>query len=309
MVRLRNFLKFVFAGVVVCLLLTTPACNIIGGESGAETPTPVPTSSVPGMEVVLPQACLLAQQDMIRVEQLQGDLVAWSPVANSVAYVASTQSSSWNVGDLNIISAPDFENPTRLAAQVAGELAWSPAGLNLAYLGLRRSDNLYTIGLVSPEGRTLRDLFPEEDARTDGYSSQKAITEWINEGRLRVQTSCGVDCMQTIDFAILTGLASPVGSPSQSLWGAWTVQTNQPAVIPPAFAELEGQLNWSPDGKLIAYIDENDSAWIIEEESGSLYPLDIGDYGTAFETDWSFDSQYLAVRVDKYLKLFEFDCP
>jgi hypothetical protein len=252
------------------------------------------------MEVISPQACLLAQQDMIRVEQPQGDLVAWSPVANTVAYVASTQASSWNVGDLKIISAPGFENPTRLATQVAGELAWSPRGLNIAYLGLRRSDNLYTIGLVSSQGRTSRDLFPEEVARTDGYSSQKAIAEWLNDGRLRVQTSCGVDCIQTIDFAILTGLASPVGSPTQRSWEVWTVHTNQPAVIPPAYAELEGQLNWSPDGNLIAYIDENETAWIIDEESGSLYPLEIGDYGTASETDWSFDSQYLAVRVDQY---------
>jgi hypothetical protein len=90
-----------------------------------------------------------------------------------------------------------------------------------------------------------------------------------------------VDCIQTIDFAILTGLASPVGSPTQRSWEVWTVHTNQPAVIPPAYAELEGQLNWSPDGNLIAYIDENDTAWIIDEESGTLYPLDIGDYGTA----------------------------
>lgn len=301
--------KFIFAVCVACLLLTTQACKIIGGGGEGVTPTPAPTSSVPGMEVVSPQACLLTQQDMIRVEQPQGDLMAWSPVANTVAYVGSTQASSWNVGDLNIISAPDFENPTRLATQVAGELAWSPRGLNIAYLGLRKSDNLYTIGLVSPAGRTSRDLFPEEAARTDGYSSQKAIAEWLNDGRLRVQTSCGVDCMQAIDFAILTGLASPVGSPTQSSWDMRTVQTNQPAVIPPAYAELEGQLNWSPDGNLIAYIDENETAWIIDEGSGSLYPLDIGDYGTASETDWSFDSQYLAVRVDQYLKLFKFDCP
>jgi WD40 repeat protein len=295
--------------VFIGLVLSLSACSIIGGASGEITPTPVPTSSISGLQVIPPQACQIAEHGMIRVDQLQGDLVAWSPTADTVAYVASTQGSTWNVGELNLLSAPSFDSPKRLATQAAGELSWSPKGLNIAYLGLRRSDNLYTIGIVNPDGRNSRDLFPNEAARTDGYSSQKAILEWLDEGRLRVLTSCGLDCMQRMEFGILTGLSTPLGDPIQRMWDVWSVTTNHPAIIPPAYVDKVGQLNWSPDGNSIAYIDENGSVWVIDEETGTLYPLDIGTYGNATETDWSYDSQYLAVQVDQYLKIFSFECP
>jgi hypothetical protein len=82
-----------------------------------------------------------------------------------------------------------------------------------------------------------------------------------------------------------------------------------PASIPPEYADLPGQLNWAPDDQHIAYIDGAGNAWVINSGGSSLYPLDIGQYGTATETDWSSDSQYLAVQVDQYLKIFAFKCP
>ncbi|HSB65107.1 MAG TPA: hypothetical protein VLD65_00930, partial [Anaerolineales bacterium] len=126
------------------------------------TITPMPTSSIPDMQVIPTEACLVAEQEMIRVENPQGDLISWSPVDDTVAYIASTPGSSWNVGELNIASAPLFVSPARLANQVAGELTWAPDASSIAYLGLRRSDNLYTIGLAYPDGRVSRDLFPDE---------------------------------------------------------------------------------------------------------------------------------------------------
>jgi WD40 repeat protein len=295
--------------VYICLIIAVSSCTILGGSSGDATPTPVPTSSIPGLQVSSPQACQVAEHGMIRVENSQGDLISWSPVANTVAYIASTQGSSWNVGELNILSDPLFDNPDRLATQVAGELSWSPNGTTIAYLGLRRSDNLYSIGLAYPDGRPSKDLFPGDAAKTDGYSSQKAILEWINDGRLRVYTSCGVDCMQGLDFGVITGLSTQRGAPIQRDWDLWTVNTNHPVTIPAEFSDLVGQLNWSPDESQIAYIDEDGYVWIINVGTGKLYPLDIGTYGTATETDWSYDSQYLAVQVDQKLKIFSFDCP
>jgi hypothetical protein len=246
---------------------------------------------------------------MIRVDQPQGDLIAWSPIANTVAYIASTQGSSWNVGDLYMLSSPSFDTPEQVAAHVAGEINWSPDGLTIAFLGLRRSDNLYTIELAYPDGRASRDLFPDEAARTDDYSSQKSILEWINPGRLRVLISCGVNCLQTLDFGVGSGLSTAVGDPIERYWDMWSVRTSHPATIPPEYADLPGQLNWSPDGHHIAYIDENGNIWVINADAGSLYPLDIGQFGTATETDWSYDSQYLAAQVDQNLKIFSFKCP
>jgi hypothetical protein len=296
-------------GLLMILQGMVSACSLVGVGADDPTPTPLPTSSVPGIAITPPQACLVAEHGMVRVYRPQGDLIAWSPTANTLAYVASTKDSSWNVGELTLLSAPLFNNPIRLATQVAGELSWSPKAIFIAYLGLRRSDNLYTIGLVNSDGRATRDFFPAEQARTDSYGSLKAILEWMDEARLRVFTSCGIDCLQGMDIGVLTGLITPLGDPIGSTPELWSVHTNQLSRVPAEYSDLAGQLNWSPDENSIAYIDENGSAWVIEVPTGSMYPLDIGTYGTAIESDWSYDSQYLALQVDQNLKVFSFDCP
>lgn len=305
--KYRN--KVILIGLFLGLVFAVSACTILGAGSQESTPTPEPTSSIPNMQVVAPQACRVAEQRMIRVDEPQGDRIAWSPDADTVTYIASTQGTNWNVGELNILNAPLFDSADRLATGVAGELTWSPDSRTIAYLGLRRSDNMYTIGLAYPDGRTSKDLFPDETAKTDDYSSQKSILEWMDSSHLRVLTSCGVDCMQTMDFNVLTGASSLVGDPIQRDWNTWAVHTLQPAILPPVYASIPGQLNWSPDEKRIAYIDKLGNAWVINANDGNLYPLDIGHYGTATETDWSYDNQYLAVQVDQSLMIFSFRCP
>ena len=296
-------------GGFLYLLFALSACAILGGGASEATPTPLPTSSIPNMEVISPQTCQVAEQSMIRVDQPQGDLISWSPISDTVAYIAATHGSSWNVGELYVLSAPKFDTPVRLATGVAGELTWAPDASVVAYLGLRRSDNLYTIGLAFSNGRTSQDLFPDEAARTDDFSSQKSILQWMDSGRLRVMVSCGNDCMQILDLTVQTGLTNPVGDPIQRSWDMWSVRTIHPAILPTEYAKLPGQLNWSPDDRHVAYIDAAENTWVINVDSGSLYPLDIGQFGTATETDWSPDSQYLAVQVDQYLKIFSFKCP
>jgi hypothetical protein len=302
-----TFIKYILLVSLQISILS--ACSILGAGEQEATPTPQPTSSVPDAQVIAPQACRVAEHTMIRVNEPQGDLISWSPVSNTLAYIASTTDSSWNVGELNILVAPLFDKATRLATGAAGELTWSPDASTIAYLGLRRSDDLYTIGLAYPNGRSSQDLFPDTAARTDDYSSQKAILEWMDPSRLRVLVSCGVDCLQTMDFDVQTGFSTPVGNSMQREWGTWLPHTNQPAIIPPNYAKLPGQLNWSPDEKHITYIDQVGNAWVINAEAGTIYPLDIGQYGTATETDWSYDSQYLAVQVDQNLMIFSFKCP
>ncbi len=291
------------------MLLLLAGCSVIGMGSPDTTSTPVPTSSVPDLQVIASQACRVAEQSMIRVYEPRGDLAAWSPDSDTLAYIASTPESSWNVGELKIMSAPLFSEPQKLASGAAGELTWSPDSSTIAFLGLRRSDDLYTIGLAYPDGRSSQDLFPDEAARTDDFASQKAILEWMDANRLRVLTSCGLNCFQTLDFTVPGGLSRLVGDPIQRPQGLWSVDTYQPATIPATVTDLPGQLNWSPDEKTIAYIDQVGNTWIIDTGSGSIFPLDTGQYGTATETDWSYDSQYLAVHVDQNLLVFSLKCP
>jgi hypothetical protein len=309
MILITSKSKEILSGLFLGLTFILSACSVLGAGSPESTLTPEPTSSIPDMKVISPQACRVAEQRMIRVDQPQGSQISWSPDADTVAYIASTQGSSWNVGELDILTAPLYDTPERLATGVAGELTWSLDANAIAYLGLRRSDNIYTIGLAYPDGRSSKDLFPDEAAKTDDYSSQKSILEWFDTNRLRVLTSCGLNCMQTLDINTLTGLSSLVGDPIHRDWDTWSVHTSQPTVLPTEVANLPGQLNWSPDEKRIAYIDRIGNAWVINAGSGNLFPLDIGQYGTATETDWSFDNQYLAVHVDQSLMIFSFKCP
>ena len=301
------FIKIIGGLISLCTALS--ACTILGVAPEQVTPTPVSTPQVPGLQVIASPACQVAEHIMIRVDHPQGDLISWSPRTDTVAYVATSSGSSWNVGDLNLLSGPTFDVPDRIATQVAGELTWSPDGSSLAYLSLRMSDGLYTIGLAYTDGRASKDLFTDEAARTDGFSSQKSIQQWMDPDHLRVFTSCGVDCMQGLDIRISTGLSSPMGDPIQRRWDQWSVHTNHPSQIPAAFSDLTGQLNWSPDKNMIAYIDDTGSVSIINEQAGSIIPLDIGAYATATETDWSYDGQYLAVQVDQNLKIFSMSCP
>jgi hypothetical protein len=301
LIRLAVFLAGISLGLA--------ACTVVGGPGDEATATLEPTASIAGLPVVPSQACQVAEQAMIRVENPQGNLIAWSPVADTIAYIASTQGSSWNVGELNILSAPKFDTPDRLATQVAGELTWAPDASSLAYLGLRRSDNLYTIGLAYPNGRASIDLFPGEAARTDNYSSEKSILEWRSAGQLRVLISCGINCLQTLDIGVLSGLSTKVGDPIERPWDMWAPHTYHPSPIPTQYSGLTGQLNWSWDNQRIAYIDNNANAWVINLASGTLFSLDIGQYASATETDWSFDNQYLAVQVDQYLRVYSFNCP
>ncbi len=295
--------------LLICLLLAGQACTVIGLGSTPPTATPVPTSSVPGLSVTAPQACQVAEQGVIRVEQPQGNLLAWSPVIDSLAYIASTTDSSWNVGDLTLLAATDFNQPLRLAGQAAGQLSWSPEGGSLAFLTLRRSDQVYSVAIAYPGGASVKDLFPGDAAHTDTYSAKKSILGWIDMGRLSVLTSCGTDCMQRLDFGVLTGLSSPVGDPIDPTWDIWAVRTHHPATIPADYASLTGQLNWSPDESRIAYVDGNGSAWVINVQAGTIYPLDIGEYFSAAETAWSYDGRYLAVRADQLLLVFSLTCP
>ncbi len=306
---MRCHLLIKIAPILGATLFGLAACTILGGSSGDSTPTPRPTSSIIGMHVVSTQACKVAEQDMIRVENPQGDLIAWSPTSDSLAYIASTQDTVWNVGELNILTAPKFDSPIRLATQAAGELAWSPDASSIAYLGLRRSDNLYTIGLAYPAGQASKDLFPGDSARTDDYSGEKAILEWMDTNRLRVLVSCGINCLQTLDVNVISGHTSLVGDQLEKFHGQWDAHVTHPSTIPPEFSKLEGQLNWSWDDQHIAYIDGAGNAWVVNVKTNTLYPLEIGQYGTATETDWSSDNRYLAVQVDNKLMVFTFQCP
>ena len=304
---------------LACLLLFASACSVLdagsaGSADGQPTVTPLPTASFPGFRTVAPQACRIAEQRAIRIDAPQGDLLAWSPVENALAYVAPTGSDTWMVGELMWLAEPGFDTPERMAVHVFGDLEWSPDGRYLAYVSLRPGEGLYTAGVVIPPGIAApvsvpRDLFPDEAARSDDWDSQKAIVGWSSDTHVLVLTSCGLDCMQPITVSVVTGLANASAPTQPRHWDIWDIRNNQPSSLPAEFASLAQQANESPDGLRVAYLDQGGGAWLADFAAQTQFPLDIGEFGTAYETAWSADSQYLAVRVDDRVFIFSFQCP
>jgi hypothetical protein len=303
---MRSWVDFT-AVICLAMVLLLAACS--GSGAGNGTPTPLPTSSLPGLVTIQPQLCRLADLSMLKVDRPQGDLLAWAPGSATLAYLAPTSGSTWMVGNLMVVNEPAFDSPLKLADQAAGGLAWSTDGNGLAYLSLRRSDNLYTVGVAYPQGGISRDLFPAEAARFDEWSSQKTVVGWRNVNRLRVQVSCGLDCVQTMDINTMDGSMTVVGEAGQLSWDWWNYRLNQPVALPVDYQEFMRQPNWSPDGRRLVYLDSRADAWVVSLEEGTQFPLDTGGFLAVSETDWSEDGQYLAVQAENHLFIFGSECP
>ena len=305
MILFRHNRRLVWVGLLLGLLWLT-AC----GGAGLQQPTltPLPTSSLPGLGTVAPRLCTLAKLPMLRADAPQGDMLAWAPEADTLAYLAPTAGSTWLVGTLVTVSAPDFAAATELADYAAGHLTWSPQGSMLAFLSLRRSDGLYSVAVVTPGTGEVRDLFPGEAARTDEWSSQKAVRTWLNEQSLQVEVSCGLDCVQRMLAMLPSGTITAFGDPLQRPWDWWAYRLNSGPALPADYQEFVTQVNWAPDGERMVYIDVRRDAWVVLVDEGVQFPLPTGGFLAVSETDWSADGDYLAVQAEDWLFIFG-DCP
>jgi len=293
------------AAMILSALLILAACG--GGDFEKSTPTPLPTSSLPGLVTVEPRLCTLAKLPMLRVDEPQGDMLAWAPEADTLAYLAPATGSTWLVGTLLAVSAPDFDTPQELADHAAGHLTWSPQGNALAFLSLRRSDGLFSVSVVYPQSGEVRDLFPGEAAHTDEWSSQKAVREWRNEQSLLVQVSCGLDCVQRVQVALPGGALTPLGDPLQRPWDWQNYRLNAGAALPDEYLAFVREVNWAPDGSRLAYVDARRDAWVILLDEQVQFPLPTGGFLSVSETDWSADGTYLAAQAEDWLFIFG-DC-
>jgi hypothetical protein len=305
MLSVPRHARISLAAMLLLALLILTACG--GADFEKSTPTPLPTSSLPGLVTVEPRLCRVAKLPMLRVDQPQGHMVAWAPESHTLAYLAPETGSTWMVGTLMLVSGPDFETSLELAKHAAGHLTWSPGGRTLATLSLRRSDGLYTVNVVYPQSRESVDLFPGEAARTDEWSSQKAIDRWQNEQTLLVKVSCGLDCVQTMQVNLSIGSLTLQGDPVQRAWDWWDYSLNPGPELSEEYLSFMQQVNWSPDGGRLVYVDKRADAWVVSLDEQIQFPLDTGGYLAVSETDWSQDGEYLAVQAEDWLFIFG-DC-
>lgn len=254
------------------------------------------------------RSCQVARFEPLRVDQLQGDLLAWRPDQDQLAYVAPAASSNWYAGTLEMVQGPEYAEPVVMAPDtlVFGDLTWSPDGALLAYVALRISDGVYTIQTVSPEEGIPKDWLPGEVARTENGSSAKAIIGWQAGQRLRVLSACGPDCDQTLEINLATGEVSAIGEQLRRAKDRLALRDHLVIHDEETYPYMI-QPNWSHDNRMIAYFDEDDRVMLVIVAEQVQYILDVG-INTPRETKWSYDNRHLAVRTDDWVYIFDPVC-
>ena len=280
---------------------------------------PTPTRDPSGYQAVPAQSCLITDWAALQSDKPQGDLLAWQPDTQNLAYVAPAERTSWYIGDLMYVQGPDFKKKTVLAPNALsnGDLTWSPSGSRLAFLAYRPNEGVYTVMVVRPDGSGLTDLFPTDLARTDTRASQKAILGWQDENTLAVISSCGEECQMAYALQV-NSAPGPALTPTPindyhdlvgNLEMHRNVQDFDAKLFPKALSDEASNPmpNWSPNQRMIAYLDRRGLLWLLLIQEKISYLLDIG-LRDVYETQWASGSQYIAIRAEDRIFIFQVPC-
>lgn len=268
----------------------------------AQASNPLPTEFAnQGLSVVKTQACLVDtfvsvqvndENTLPQMNDPQGDMIAWSPVGDELAYVTPTNGRwAWFVGDLVVFDMKTNKVIfTSQNQQVSGDLTWSPDGKWLAYIVLDAKSKIYTIDVLDMQTGTSQDIFTAISPQTDNWASPKGITGWANANTLMVTSDCDVDCSRSYSYDLQSGKLTAQGDGRKKDDLSLNV-TNQLV---------------SPDAKWQVAVDINNNAWISAKTSGQASIISSG--SPIDEIKWSHDSSYLAMRTDDSIILYEPVC-
>jgi hypothetical protein len=259
----------------------------------AQAANPLPTEMAGlGLRASSSTACLAKEDVAISVSDPQGDLLAWSPVNDELAYVRpSNDRWAWFVGDL---VAFDFklnkEVYTSDSLEVFGDLTWAPDGHAVAYVVLDPAQKTYTVHVANMNNGTDEDIFAATSAHTDEWSSTKGVTRWESERNVVVTSSCGLDCARIYNYNTLTGQMTIEGDERKN---------EDPSLT------LINELT-SPDGTWQVSTDSKDNLWLSNTKTNKAFILVEGK--VVSEAKWSIDSQYLALRTADQVLVYHVGC-
>jgi hypothetical protein len=304
----------------LCALLLAACSSTADSAGSGPTPTPLPTSTAPQFPVVAAQVCQLARYDALRTRQPQGDLIAWAPDQDRLAYVGPAANSNWFSGTLHLVSGPDFAASADLAPDVLifGDLSWSPDGARLAYVTFHQPDT-YSAAVSLPESGAPQDLFANSDPRTDAWGSSKAIQSWRSPTVIRVLSSCGEDCDQTYEIDLqslqVTSVGEQLRKAKDRFWPHPNEREYDATIFPVMWQEnwetrLSPQMKrptWTTDGAKVAYIDRSITAWVLRADRKEQYMLDTP-FIDVQELKWSSNGRYLALRTDDDVYVYDTEC-
>jgi hypothetical protein len=290
-------------------LLVLSACSTTSSTSPvtdadilltAQAASPLPTEmSGQGLRVVPAEVCKMqefvpiktADQQSGFINDPQGDMLAWSPVRDELAYVRPFNGKwDWFVGDMVVYDLElQKEVYTSSNLEVFGDLTWSTDGANLAYVVLNPKENAYTVYVGGLTQSLSTDIFGAS-AKTDDYSSKKGISGWNSATDVVVTSSCGVDCSTIYNYNTQTQVLSKQNE---------TRKNEDKSLV------LVNQTT-SPDKKWNVAVDESNNVWLSDVSAGKASIISTG--SAVSEIKWSSSSKYLAIRFGDTIKLFDMAC-
>lgn len=299
---MKRVSTWILLGVMMFSLLVISACSTTAADTGmdntdvlatAQAANPLPTEmSSLGLQTAKIDACLVKEDASITIDNKQGDLLAWSPVNDELAYVRPANGRwAWFVGDL-VLYDIDLakESYTSTDKQVFGDVTWSPDGNALAYVVLDSSKEIYSVYVLNLLTGSDLEVFSANSAKTDEWSSTKGITNWASERNVVVTSSCGLDCARIFNYNIETSVMTIDGE----------VRKNEDKSL-----DLSNEMT-SPDGTWTLAVDTQDNLWMANRETGKVFILLAAT--TVEEVKWSVDSKYVALRTAEKVQVYQVSC-
>lgn len=296
-------LKFSFLFVLAFLsMFLLSACSTLTGSETAAVSTQTTQQALPVLPTQLSgqqlknfdsQACIVKEFAVIGSTEDQGDLIAWSPVSDILAFVTpENQVWGWFVGMLTTYDpAKDVNGFTTKDQSVFGDVTWSPDGSSIAFVTYNQASQNYQVNIIDNLGQSSVEVFGTgTDADTDSYGSRKGILEWTLDNQLLLTSSCGVDCIRNYQYSLN----------DSSLKGLEEIRKSEDTSLIP---NSEGA---APNGKWVVTVDTDNNVWFSSVVNNQAYLLLATTQ--VKEIKWSESSRYFALRTAEKVTIYNPTC-
>lgn len=298
LLRLAGGLAVLSAVLSGCGARSLPSAGGPGVVQGTPVPTATPAFDPLGYQITTPLDCKVLEDAALQTYHPQGDLLAWAPSGPTLAYAAPADRYwGWYAGAAVVATLGETaEEWSPADVRVAGDLTWSPDGSQVAAVGWRTADDLFTILTLDPGRGSVTDWFPGDAARSDAWSGQKGVAGWQGPTRLQVTTACGDDCSRLLEIDLRSGEISPVKDLRRVEDDSLAIQVVEYAYDPAGYPAMFNPI-WSPDHNQAVFGDREGGAWLLWAREKSLARLEFRARQIE-EAKWSADGSLLALRAD-----------